>query len=1120
MKMYIKLFTSLFMSIMSVCVNTRIIDKSGKYMKRTVLLIVCSIFGIVPVSAQNIGGSTGLTYQNLIPNFQRLSPEAASLGTYGSINNEEYTGSPDISIPLYTIKSGDIELPISLYYDAHGVKVNQESTWVGLGWNLNCGGCINQIISGSYDYSLARNKTYTYLISKISDIVNNYDWVSMPNSYSIKWDLGIGLSFPSQINEEWWNRYYLFEDLIAGIHSPDIFQANFCGNSFSFIVNYDTYRPVIIGEADKKYKIEVYAPQGEPMSFTITDDKGIKYVFTQQEMNDQYTSTYYLTMIESSNNWDRIILSYDKVVQQTTPTFYQSIGKALDDGTYPPLSNILGIHNNENYDRTNFNKLYLKSIDAMQSVTSFDTGTREDIKNGKLLNKIIVTSKNTGVPIHTTTFGYGYFTGSGDSGDFLKDVFNDQSPVNSYRYKRLKLDSIITEDKTYSFDYDETKPLPYKTSLAQDFWGYYNGINNGANFCATPNKDVNGNYLGSANRYSSSDYAQAGILKKITYPTGGYSTFNYELNSFEDKTNHFYFPPANNIHPTPTSNVICDLYSVAGLSNMPSSKPFSLTETTDATIDVSIHVEDPSKYMCSASIISIEGGSFSKTFSTTPYNGLVSETFKQTLSPGHYLLTVDVPYIPSGYTTMAEIRVTCPAKDTGPTIPSCGGGLRISSINNYDVNNKYLNGTSYEYAGGILQTPTPTIIESGVKIPVTASGSLIRSQYVEYEFAGSTRSDIPFMFLNSPAVGYNQVIKKQIDENGVTNGATISQYINLPPQSYGKDMYYVNNGYSNGKLEKEIILSANNDTVKVTNCNYRYQKSDTVLYCKCIPLYIPEVDISDMAYNLSIYPARNTWNYLTSKEEIDYEKGKPLKPIVTNYDYNTLNYQPSDVITDYGANNGVSRTDYFYPDNCDTSGVYNIMLEKNIISDVVEQKNYHGQQQNNMQLINGQKNIYEVIVNNDFMPVVAQNNSCTWKGIYTPDAVFSKYDNYGHLREYVTRDSIHTVILWGYNNQCPIMKIVGTTYDKVSSTGIPIDQLAEDSTLSEDQLSGYRTTISQATGAQVTAYLYSPYYTLSEEIEPNGNKTYYVYDSYGRLTSVKDTNGKTIKTFDYHYKGQ
>ena len=89
--------------------------------------------------------------QTSLPEVIPPSPTAASLGEYGDIPVSTYTGIPNISIPLYQIQSRDLSLPISLSYHAGGVKVEEEASWVGLGWSLNAGGVITRSIRGLDD---------------------------------------------------------------------------------------------------------------------------------------------------------------------------------------------------------------------------------------------------------------------------------------------------------------------------------------------------------------------------------------------------------------------------------------------------------------------------------------------------------------------------------------------------------------------------------------------------------------------------------------------------------------------------------------------------------------------------------------------------------------------------------------------------------------------------------------------------------------------------------------------------------------------------------------------------------------------------------------------------------
>src|SRR5690625_1686695 len=66
-------------------------------------------------------------------------PEFAAFTEAGNIEVNTATGVPVISIPLYTLELDGVQVPISLSYDASGIKVTQMETSVGLGWSLNAG---------------------------------------------------------------------------------------------------------------------------------------------------------------------------------------------------------------------------------------------------------------------------------------------------------------------------------------------------------------------------------------------------------------------------------------------------------------------------------------------------------------------------------------------------------------------------------------------------------------------------------------------------------------------------------------------------------------------------------------------------------------------------------------------------------------------------------------------------------------------------------------------------------------------------------------------------------------------------------------------------------------------
>ena len=74
---------------------------------------------------------------NYLPQVYPKSPEAFQLYKYEKIPVSEYSGVPNINLPLYTLKEGNIEIPIILNYNGGGIKIEEESTRVGLGWSLS-----------------------------------------------------------------------------------------------------------------------------------------------------------------------------------------------------------------------------------------------------------------------------------------------------------------------------------------------------------------------------------------------------------------------------------------------------------------------------------------------------------------------------------------------------------------------------------------------------------------------------------------------------------------------------------------------------------------------------------------------------------------------------------------------------------------------------------------------------------------------------------------------------------------------------------------------------------------------------------------------------------------------
>ena len=83
--------------------------------------------------------------------FKPQSPDVWSMIKYGNANIDYYTGTLGISIPIYTYKDNNFEIPISIDYASSGFQPGSPSGLVGQGWYLNFGGAITREVRGIPD---------------------------------------------------------------------------------------------------------------------------------------------------------------------------------------------------------------------------------------------------------------------------------------------------------------------------------------------------------------------------------------------------------------------------------------------------------------------------------------------------------------------------------------------------------------------------------------------------------------------------------------------------------------------------------------------------------------------------------------------------------------------------------------------------------------------------------------------------------------------------------------------------------------------------------------------------------------------------------------------------------
>lgn len=496
------------------------------YLKFTIpiLLFCClNIFGQTNEDAQAFW--QGKEAHSIVP----LSPEAESFDRVKDIPVNMYDGRLDFKIPLYTVKSGDISLPITLEYEGTAIPVEQESTWVGLNWRLNAGGVIvsrqNMRIPSESDLE----KGWDALLNRHCGFHTAYP---DGGEFMVPYQLEAQQPGRGGFGANWFHENYRTTspynydscDLTPEVYD-DIFRfqngeapeyhAVFCGENITFV--WDRLKKEFFQTGIKKnYKIEGIGAQ-----IIITNGSGTRFIFNLMENIhpsdsehlevNSFEGVYYLTGIESATG-HCIKLNYAtqysyKPVRQVIETYYES--EFPGDILFNRVSSSMWVKDNflprtkDNIIRSitplyTVQKRMLTSIEADNMVVKFNANSnRKDLNSNdaKQLDNIKICKKegrNTTL-LKQYNFSYSYFSKHTTGGNVLQDywtnmsgtdiVYRDWYPNDDFVYLRLRLDRLTEVDSdgvsskpSWRFNY--SSGLPGKNSASQDYWGYYNGKEN------------------------------------------------------------------------------------------------------------------------------------------------------------------------------------------------------------------------------------------------------------------------------------------------------------------------------------------------------------------------------------------------------------------------------------------------------------------------------------------------------------------------------------------------------------------------------------------------------------------------------------------------------------------
>jgi YD repeat-containing protein len=1104
------------------------------------------------------------------------TPEASAFKKYGEELVNEYTGTADISVPLYTIKCKDIEIPLVLRYDASGIKVEQEASWVGLGWNLMVGGCINYVCAGAKDRELGPNihdRIWTQYLTTINGL-QYYNYKENDTIHNWMASLPYEYSFVSPYQEHL--NYGDMRDYVEqGYGERDFYSVNILGNSFSFFVDPFTLKPYTIGRGGDEYKIET-EPALEKhgngrkeriQGWKITASDGCVYKFGggdklyEPSTGMWYMSCWYLSEIRSPKG-EVVKFSYTQIPPHYgRNTRIESISiPLLYNRTYEITERDFPHGYSSVWKRAFINNYYLDKIIAGNQTVTFVTSNSNEC-SGRRLDAIRVTSYNDTV-IKAINFSYSSFGYSNVGGNYA--FANNETESEN----RLKLDNVkevaSSDTLTTSFSYNSLN-LPSKRSCAQDYWGYYNGKENyvsghGHSLVPAPSRYMSYNYTPELNNYSiegadrlcHGNYMQAAMLNRVDYPTGGYTTYEYETNRV--RVNTF----------AETQKYIEKSYDVSKSASFSVSENPSYSQLQMDSVSFWLNKELKGElYLRCSSSANIDGEDMNIYIFKWPTGGETSVSGKIipakfnrsqgfsyvdsiTLSPGRYTLMVAPPNVSiMNYGATCQLRgfYTETLTDESEYYVLCGG-LRIKKISNYDSDGQKINYTTYDYnnengSTGILLNSIETVDSLHYKkfydrydMP-NSSSNLILNFEVDADVYTITqgRSRLPEFYAscNPGIVGYSQVSKYKYNAQDELERSVVTTFKNEAPKNFMNEGYvtpvidYYKN-FGNGNIISQKILDANGNVVSNTDNTYISHLLDH--YAVNMDSHTEIITGSSQAssYTGSSNPKTTIWRYpyILSREELSQSVTTEYCPdgstIVKTKDYlyNGINHQVSQIDENTSLSDQTLRTKITYSaDGEDYMSRW--MKDAHRLNDVVENKTLlveNGQEH----CISTQRTNYTSRYNNGTSHYLPASLS-TSIGDNAPEtrAVYS-YDDSLNVRS-VAVDGMETVYIWSYNSQYPIAKIEGVTYADVENAlgASTLATLLRKPEPGAEDLMQIRNAIN-GIGGHVTTYTYKPLVGITSETLPNGNTVYYEYDSFGRLTRVIDHDGSVISTNSYNYR--
>ncbi len=1083
-----------------------------------------------------------------LPVLSPQSPTTSDLGKYGEVQVNESTGILSPSIPLFDFYAGNINIPIVLNYNGNGVKVNQDPSWTGINWSLNPGGVITRQVKDLAD-ELTLDTSKKYLSSQ--------ELNSLP-----------GYTTPADHNTTWWNTLKNLSNNNVDTEA-DIFNYNFLGYSGSFYLdkNLQTNPKAHLIKYDKELTITFIPASGLPSNgnnksgFMIQTPNGDVYFFGGTNASES-SRTYTNTGAGSTTNIPFTQNAFYLYKISFLNGGYVDFEYTQNGGNLNYCSNKIGIQESA--------KKLAPSNSACIIASPRDMFSQ--VENSITLKKI-KSSFNSGqyVEFDTSTINQ-------CAGIFKLNTISLKKTVstgNEIILKKINLNYLIVDKETdysrnkfflekvdffnknnqfehdYELTYNSPELLPKKDSFAQDELGYYNGKNSNTTLLPlTSNTALNNSCFALADREADFNSSKIGSLSQIKYPTGGNSTFEYELPFKEKKqlyANHYiaayYSDPTRNFNSSfHTYNSSTSLHSYTN-TYYPDAGDGGvvINSTTSITIELNIAAmgafTQQNNVLISA--IRMTDNTIVWTNSTgypllTSTNSLNNYTQRYTfdLNPGTYIFKVAVNMhqsvctcqtssqshpVDSNNYVVANVQMSLPAGFRNIYNP----GLRIKKILTYDSNSN-VNISRYYYNTLLNRNVESYVFNTNYYYKTREKSG---SNFVDaYNLATNSLKNV----FNSDSGNTYEFVTVSYGGDNFENGGkemTFYKTSNYSPYHYattaddlfnaisefefessGEYLNFVdvgtNDSYQNSVLKKETLFDKNLKSIKESNYTYNGTIDSSI---DNIKLYTFSPSTNGIIYLL--YQTKSFKYRLISTDTKDFFSGSTEISNKTIQTFATDKVSLPSTIETTSSQNKANKTVVYYP------------------SDIAKITNLSSDDATNIPLLTSKHNLAEIIkierFSEDVLSETKQVSFKNWSGNILPNIIrikkgndpalllenkinFHDYNFYGKPLIVSMEGGVKTQYVYN-NKQQVVLKI-----DNLDS----IISINDDLTLFSDCY--YQNLYPDS---MVTTYNYDDNTnSLISVIDPKCDKITYTYDPYGRLESIKDKNGNILSETLYHYK--